>query len=89
MEILKITITNSVNDNAYSSYYVVKNEYEKQEKIEKHKAEVSDWNSPGPGKMSYREMDVETTDVKNATLHDLLGLPLLEVAQILHAIKGM
>jgi hypothetical protein len=87
MEILKITITNSVNDNAYSSYYVVKNEDEKQEKIAKHKAEVSDWNSPGPGKMSYRDMDVEVTDVENATLSDLIGLPLMDVVLILDALK--
>lgn len=87
MEILKTTITNSVNESECISYYLIENEEQKQAIIDLKKAEVKDWNSPGPGKMSHRYLDVECTDLENATLQDLLGLPLIEVLKVFDRLK--
>lgn len=87
MKVIKITIDNTVNNHLQVSYQLAETDEQQADIILSAKKDVDDWNKPGPGKMSYRSMYVEVTDIIDCTLEDLAGLPIMAVAGIFNSLN--
>lgn len=88
--LVKLEITNTVNDGKSIEYYIAPTEEDKNKWIEIKKKERHKWNNDTPGAMSIRYYDFCTwgmDSIQNITMSELNQLSFGEFAMLLKLVK--